>query len=140
MIDFTSQFGQTVKRHLAEDYFIWLTTVDSNLAPQPRPVWFIWEADSFLIFSEPKAHKVRHVTKRGSVALHFNTADEKGEQDVIVFAGTAKIDSSAPPAHEVPPYLEKYKTGIADLGMSPEEFGRKYSVAIRVRAISVRGW
>ena len=140
MIDFTSQFGQTVKRHLAEDYFIWLTTVDSNLAPQPRPVWFIWEADSFLIFSEPKAHKVRHVTKRGSVALHFNTADEKGEQDVIVFTGTAKIDSSAPPAHEVPPYLEKYKTGIADLGMSPEEFGRKYSVAIRVRAISVRGW
>jgi PPOX class probable F420-dependent enzyme len=140
MIDFTSQFGQTVKRHLAEDYFIWLTTVDSNLAPQPRPVWFIWQDDSFLIFSEPKTHKVRHVTKHGNVALHFNTADEKAEQDVIVFIGTAKIDPSVPPAHEVPAYLEKYRTGIADLGMSPEEFGQKYSVAIRVKEVSVRGW
>ena len=139
MIDFTSQFGQTVKRHLTEDYFIWLTTVDSHLMPQPRPVWFIWEDDSFLIFSEPKTHKVRHVSKHGGVALHF-TADGKAEQDIIVFTGTAKIDASLPPAHQVPAYLEKYKTGIEELGMSPEEFGQKYSVAIRVKAVSVRGW
>ena len=140
MIDFTSQFGQTVKRHLAEEYFIWLTTVDSNLAPQPRPVWFIWQDDSFLIFSKPKAYKVRHVMKHPRVALQFNTADGKAEQDIIVFTGTAEIDASLPPAHEIPAYLEKYKTGIEGFGMSPEEFSQKYSVAIRVKEVSVRGW
>ncbi len=140
MIDFTSDFGKIVRRHLDEDYFIWLTTIDSNLSPQPRPVWFIWDNDSFLIFSEPKAHKVRHVMKHPNVALHFNTADEKGKQDVIVFVGTAVIDPSVPPAYKVPAYVKKYKTGIADLKMSPEEMGDKYSVAIRVKPISVRGW
>ena len=47
MIDFTSEFGRIVKRHIDEDYFIWLTTVDTNLSPQPRPVWFIWDNDFF---------------------------------------------------------------------------------------------
>ena len=51
MIDLTSTFGQAVKEHLKNQYVIWLTTVDSHLAPQPRPVWFIWEEESFLIFS-----------------------------------------------------------------------------------------
>ncbi|HUH96032.1 MAG TPA: TIGR03667 family PPOX class F420-dependent oxidoreductase [Anaerolineales bacterium] len=139
MIDFASEFGGAVKRHLDEDYFIWLTTVDSKLRPQPRPVWFIWQEGSFLIFSEPQAHKVRHVTEHAHVALHFNTADAKAEQDVIVFAGTAIIDSTLPPAHQIPAYLKKYRTGIKDLGMSLEEFGEKYSVAIRVQSISVRG-
>jgi PPOX class probable F420-dependent enzyme len=140
MIDFTSEFGKTVKRHIDEDYFIWLTTVDSNLLPQPRPVWFIWDHDSFLIFSEPKAHKVRHITKHKNVALHFNTADGKGEQDVIVFAGAAIFDSNVPPAHQVLAYVKKYETGIKDLGMSPEELSKKYSVAIRIKPTSVRGW
>jgi len=140
MIDFTSDFGKTVKRHINEDYFIWLTTIDSNLTPQPRPVWFIWEDDSFLIFSEPKAHKVRHVMKHPNVALHFNTADRKGEKDVIVMIGTAVIDPSVLPAYRVPAYVKKYKIGIADLKMSPEKMGEQYSVAIRVKPISVRGW
>ena len=140
MIDFTSEFGQTVKRHLEEDYFIWLTTIDSNLTPQPRPVWFIWDNDSVLIFSEPKAHKIQHIKKYKNVALHFNTVDTKGEQDVIVFAGEAILDSNIPSAHEVSAYLKKYKTGMADLEMTPEEFSKKYLIAIRVTPSSVRGW
>ena len=75
-----------------------------------------------------------------NVALHFNTADRKGEQDVIVILGTAVLDSSAPPAYKIPAYLKKYKTGITDLDLSSEEMGDKYSVAIRVTPTSVRGW
>ena len=104
MMDFTSEFGKTVRRHLDEEYFIWLTTVDSNLTPQPRPVWFIWDDDFFLIFSEPKAHKVRHIQKNPHVALHFNTSDPKGENNVIVFSGTAEIDSSVTTANQVAVY------------------------------------
>jgi PPOX class probable F420-dependent enzyme len=140
MIDLTSKFGRLVKRHLNNEYFIWLTTVGSDVSPQPRPVWFIWEKDSFLIFSEPKSHKIRHLKKYANVSLHFNTKDEKGEQEVIVFVGTARMDRDAPPAHKVSAYLKKYRKGIAGLGMTPEEFSRQYSVAIRVKPASIRGW
>lgn len=140
MIDLTTDFGQMVKRHLEQEYFVWFTTIGTDLTPQPRPVWFVWENDSVLIFSQPHAHKVAHLKGHPNVALHFNTTDAKGEEDVIVFIGRAEIDSDTPPAHELPAYLEKYRTGIAGLDMTPEEFSQDYSVPIRVRPIKVRGW
>lgn len=139
MIDFTSKFGRAVRQHLEKQYVIWLTTVDAKLAPQPRPVWFIWQDDSFLIFSQPKAHKVAHITNNPRVALHFNT-DEAGDKHVIVFTGEAAIDPNSPAAHQVPAYFEKYKDGIASLAMTPEGFSREYSTAIKIRPMDVRGW
>jgi PPOX class probable F420-dependent enzyme len=139
MIDLTSPFGRVAQRHLESEYVIWLTTVDSNLTPQPRPVWFIWEDDSFLIFSQAKAHKVAHIKKHPKVALHFNT-DETGDKNVMIFVGEAVIDVNCPPAHQVSKYFEKYKRGIADLPMTPEGFSDEYSVAIRIRATELRGW
>ena len=139
MVDFKSNFGRAIKQHLANQYVIWLTTVDSKLTPQPRPVWFIWENDSFLIFSQAHAQKVKHILKHPRVALHFNT-DETGDKQVIVFTGEASIDAASPAAHESPLYLRKYKAGIADLEMTPEEFSREYSVAIKINPTEVRGW
>lgn len=139
MIDLTSTFGQAVKEHLKNQYVIWLTTVDSNLTPQPRPVWFIWEHDSVLIFSQPKAHKVAHIKKNPKVALHFNT-DETGDKHVIVFTGEASIDANCPPAYQVDAYFEKYKQGISDLDMTPEGFSNEYSVALRIQPTEIRGW
>ena len=139
MIDLTTKFGRKVKRHLRQEYVVWLTTLGSDLSPQPRPVWFIWEDDAFLIFSQPHAHKVRHLTAHPQVALHFNT-DETGDKDVIIFVGTAILDSSGPPAHKVRAYLRKYRDGIVELGMTPEQFSQEYSVAIRVTPTTLRGW
>jgi PPOX class probable F420-dependent enzyme len=139
MIDLSTEFGQKVKRHLENEYFIWFTTVGADLTPQPRPVWFIWERDSFLIFSKPEAYKVRHVKERPNVALHFNT-DEKADEDVIVFLGVAEIDTHSSPPHEIPAYFEKYASGMEELGMTPETFSEEYSLAIRVRPTKLRGW
>ena len=139
MIDLSSDFRHAIQQHLEKEYVIWLTTIDSNLAPQPRPVWFIWEDESFLIFSQAKAHKVTHIKQHPKVALHFNT-DESGDKHVMVFVGEAFIDTSNPPAHQVPTYFKKYKEGIASLDMTPEEFSNEYCVAIRIRATEIRGW
>jgi len=139
MIDLNSDFGRAVQGHLKDQYAIWLTTVDSSLTPQPRPVWFIWQEDSFLIFSQAKAHKIAHIKKNPKVALNFNT-DETGDKHVIVFRGEAFIDLDCQPAHQVPAYVEKYKEGIAGLDMTPEQFSMEYSVAIRIRPAEVRGW
>jgi PPOX class probable F420-dependent enzyme len=139
MIDFSTEFGQKVKHHIDREYFIWFTTVGADLTPQPRPVWFIWEEDSFLIFSRPDAFKVAHVKAHPNVSLHFNT-DDKAHENVIVFLGMAEIDLDAPPAHEIPAYIKKYATGIAGLKMPPGEFSREYSLAIRVKPTKLRGW
>ena len=139
MIDFTTDFGQRARQHLEEEYFIWFTTVGTDLTPQPRPVWFVWDEDTFLIFSQPGARKVAHLRLHPRVALHFNT-DAKADENVIVFLGSAEIDPAAPPAHEVLAYFEKYKSSIAALNMTPGEFSRDYSLAIRVRPTKLRGW
>lgn len=140
MLDFNSKFGRVVKKHLKSKYFIWLTTVDSKGMPQPRPVWFIWEDDSFLIFSQPNAYKVKHLKNNPKVSLHFNTTDETGEKDVIVLNGEAVIDKDVPSAHKIKAYMKKYKTGILGLNATPEEFSKEYSTTIRIKPTEVRGW
>ena len=140
MIDFKSKFGRFAKKHIQTEYFIWLTTVDSTGTPQPRPVLFIWENDSFLIYSQLKAHKVTHIRKSPQVALHLNTEDELGEKRTIVLSGQAKIDRKALPANRNRGYMKKYKSGIAGLGATPEQFAAEYSVAIRITPANLRGW
>jgi PPOX class probable F420-dependent enzyme len=140
MIDFNTKFGRFASKHIKKEYFIWLTTVDSTGTPQPKPVWFIWENDSFLIFSQAKTHKLKHIQKNPNVSLHFNTQDDKGEKRLIIFTGTATIDEDCPPANRIQAYMRKYKNGIKGLNAAPEEFAKEYSVAIRIRPTNIRGW
>lgn len=139
MVDSKTALESKAKRLAKSEYIVWLTTVDADQTPQPRPVWFIWDKDSFLIFSQPKAHKVTHIRQNSSVSLHFNT-DESGDGDVIVYIGRAELDPNPPPANKVPAYLRKYRKGIAALKMTPAQFSGEYSVAIRVKPTSLRGW
>jgi PPOX class probable F420-dependent enzyme len=137
MLELSPKLRAIVLRRLKEEYFVWMTTVGADLAPQPRPVWFIWQDDSFLIYSQPDAHKVAHVREHPKVALHFNS-DATADQDVLVFIGEARIDPAAPPAHKVRAYLNKYRDGIAGIQMSPEQMAGEYSLAIRVTPTAVR--
>ncbi len=141
MLEIPAKLRATVKRRLKDEYFVWFTTVSGNLSPQPRPVWFIWEAErgAFLIYSQPNAHKVHHLARHPHVALHFNS-DATADHDVLVFLGEAQIDPDAPAAHKVRAYMRKYREGVIALGSTPEEFSREYSVAIRVTPTSARGW
>ncbi len=140
MIEYESRLGRLATKHIKSEYFIWLTTVDSTGTPQPRPVWFIWENDSFLIFSQAKAYKLKHIRKNPKVSLHFNSADTKGEKRLIIFTGTARIEKKPLPANQHRAYLKKYKSGILGLGATPEQFSGEYSVAIRITPTKLRGW
>jgi len=139
MFDLNTKLGRFAKRNIKREYFIWLTTVDSTGTPQPRPVWYIWEKDSFLIFSQAKAHKLKHIQNNSNVSLHFNSEDEKGEKRLIVLTGTAQIDTNCPPAYKIRAYMQKYRTGIRDLTSTPEQFSGEYSVAIRITPTNLRG-
>jgi PPOX class probable F420-dependent enzyme len=138
MIDWNEKFALKLAHRLEKERVGWFVTVGEDLNPQPRPVWFLWDGEFLLVFSQPKARKVSHIAAHPKVAFHLNTDEEGGH--VAVLLGEAAVDPNSPPADEVPAYLRKYQKGIHDLHMTPEEFARDYSVAIRIRPVSLRGW
>ena len=138
MLDFHTQFGRHVNRRLREEKIIWLTTVDSENTPQPRPVWFQWDRETVLIFSQQHKAKLRHISQNPRVSLNFNTDQDGG--DVAVLIGEAKIVDAPPDLSRVKTYLRKYREDIKDLGMSIEEFSHSYSVPILVTPQSRRGF
>lgn len=129
-IDFSSEHGQRALARLQSETVVWLTTAGKSGAPAPRPVWFLWEHDAVLIYSQPGTAKLRHLAGNSRVALNFNSTDDGG--DVVVFSGAATVEENAPPASAVPAYVAKYAGDIAGLSMNPESFAASYSVAIRV--------
>lgn len=137
-MDLNTKFGRHVKRRLKREQEIWLTTVDKNGTPQPRPVWFYWDGETFLMYSQPHAHKVKHIARNPNVVLHLNSTTEDG--GVVIFHGLAERDGSAPAPIHHRAYFRKYKQGIRDINMTPEEFARDYSVAIRITPTKLRGW
>jgi PPOX class probable F420-dependent enzyme len=136
-IDTSTDFGARVERRLREETVTWLTTVRPNQSPDPSPVWFYWDGESFLIYSQPDTPKLRNIEQNPSVALNFN-GDERGG-NIIVINGEARVDPDAAPAHQVPEYAAKYDDDIRRLNMTPESFASLYSVAIRVTPTKLRG-
>jgi PPOX class probable F420-dependent enzyme len=50
-----------LEERLAREVVIWLTTVRSDGQPQTSPVWFVWDGQSFLIYSIPRSQKVPNI-------------------------------------------------------------------------------
>ena len=74
-------------------------TVTGRGAPQPSPVWFLWDGESFLIYSQPGTPKLRNIAANPRVALHLNDNGTGG--DVVVVSGRAQL-SEDPSADQVP--------------------------------------
>jgi PPOX class probable F420-dependent enzyme len=138
MLDFSTRFGRHVNRRLRQGKIIWLTTVDSHNTPQPRPVWFHWDGETILIFSETQKAKLRHIAGNPRVALNFNTDEDGG--DVAVLTGNARILDEPPDPNRVKTYLRKYRASIKDLGMTIKEFSDAYAVPILVTPQSMSGF
>jgi PPOX class probable F420-dependent enzyme len=137
MIDPATPFGQRVTRRLAEERIIWLTTVSPRGVPHPRPVWFWWDGETFLIYSQPDTFKLAHLESNPNVALNLDGDGAGG--DIIVFTGQASLDTHAPPANQISEYVEKYQAGFERIGMTAEQFAVTYPVALRVTPNTLRG-
>jgi PPOX class probable F420-dependent enzyme len=130
MLDTTTDAGARADRRLREEIMIWLTTVRSDGQPQSVPVWFLWDGETFLIYSQPGRQKLRNIGGNPRVSLHLNSNDRG--VDVVRVEGAAQMLEDFPPATEVGEYLEKYRESIARIGFDPDGFARTYSVALRV--------
>lgn len=94
--------------------------------------------ESFLIYSQPNRQKLRNIAGNPRVALNLNSSDYGA--DVVRVEGEAEILEDFPPATGVSEYLEKYREGIARIGLDPESFARSYSEPIRVRPTRWQTW
>lgn len=130
MLDTTTEAGGRAERRLREEEIAWLTTVRSDDQPQSVPVWFFRDGEKFLVYSQPGRQKLRNIERNPQVDLNLNSNAQGG--DVVRVEGTAKIVEDAPPATEVPEYVEKYRDAIARIGFDPDGFARAFSVAIQV--------
>jgi PPOX class probable F420-dependent enzyme len=130
VLDTTTRAGGRAERRLREEEIAWLTTVRADGQPQSVPVWFLWNGETFLVYSQPGRQKLRNIRKNPQVGLNLNSNAHGG--DVVRAEGTAQILEGAPPANEVPEYVEKYRAAISRIGFDPGSFARAYSVALRV--------
>lgn len=137
-MDWNSEAGQKLAERMKKEQVIWLTTVRPGGQPVPTPVWFLWEGDTILIYTQPASAKMKNIAANPRAALNLN-CDEWGGS-VAVFTGKIAAAAGEPPAIHNAAYLEKYREGITDIQMTPESFSKAYSVPLRFRIEHVRSW
>jgi PPOX class probable F420-dependent enzyme len=123
------ELTEQVEKHLVGDQIVWLTTVTPTGRPAPRPVWFVWDGTTVIIYSLPDGAKLKHVAANDHVSLHFNCTPAGG--DVVVLSGRAEVLQDAPPPSAVPGMLDKYLGQIQAMGYTQEWYDT-YNTAIRV--------
>lgn len=136
LFDATTARGKQIQRRLEKEIIVWLATSGTDGRPHVVPVWFLWENDSFLIYSVP-GQKVRDIEANPAVALHLNTTFDGG--DVVRVDGTAALLRRHPPAHKVPAYIRKYSALVKSYGWTNESFAKEYHIVFRVKPSRFRG-
>ena len=137
--DPTTEFGARVARRLDEAPVAWLTLVDGAGTPQPAPIWFLWDGDSALIYSDHQAKRLQHMRANPRVALHLDGNGDGG--DIVVLTGEITEEPDEPSPADNVPYLAKYGDRITGGPWGDAEvFAKTYSVALRFRPRRVRGF
>ena len=129
-------FGDRVRSRLETEVVGWLTTVDSDGAPRPSPVWFLWEGEVMLIYSKDGTSRTRNLARNPACSFNFDGNGTGG--DIIILEGTAVI-SADPPSTEIAKYQDKYREEIPRIGMDPGTFAMAYPVPIRFTPDRLRG-
>jgi PPOX class probable F420-dependent enzyme len=76
-------------------------------------VWFFWDGEGFLIYSQPGRQKLHNIERNPRICLNLNSNAQGG--DVVRAEGTAEIVEDAPLATEVLEYVER-STRVASPG------------------------
>ena len=138
VIDLGTEKGERAAARLRDELVVWLITVSAHGTPVPTPVWFWWDGETVLVYSQREKPKLRHIAANPRVSVAMRT-DELGDE-ITVLAGEAVVDPSLPSAAEHPGYRAKYADLIARLGADPESFAGEYAIPIRITPTKLRQW
>lgn len=129
--DATTPAGIRALERLATEKIGWLTTVTPDGQPQASAIWFLWENDEVLIYSDKRAARNGNIQDNPKVAFNLHT--DAGGGDYVSMEGTARFAPEHPVASEVPAYQAKYRDMIVQsYGWTPQWFDGQYSVVIRI--------
>lgn len=138
VIDPTTEVGARIDARLRSELVAWLVTVAPDGTPVPTPVWFWWDGETIIVYSQADKPKLRHIAANPRVAVALRT-DEDGDL-LAVITGEAHVDEATPPADQLEEYITKYRASIARLGSEPGPFAGEYRVPIRIRPTKLRAW
>lgn len=138
MLDVTTEWGQHAEERLRSNIIAWLTTVGSDGRPYTVPVWFLWDGNTILIFSQPQKQKIRNLRKNARITLALD--DTKQGDDVVIVEGTAELLDNPEISVMLPAYVEKYGAIIQNMGWTPESMAADYSCGIRVTPTKFKSW
>jgi PPOX class probable F420-dependent enzyme len=138
VLDETSEWGSRAARRLREEIIGWLTSVSSEGAPRPIPVWFLWDGErSMLLYSRPGKRKLDNIAQNPRASLNLDS--DGVDADIVICWGDLR-KSDDPPADRVPDYVAKYRERIVALGWTPESFAADFSVPLRLELTRIHGW
>jgi PPOX class probable F420-dependent enzyme len=130
--------GAWAAEHLAVDVVGWLTTVAADGRVQSSPIWFLWDGETILIYSQPDTPKLRNIAAHPQVSLNLNS--DPYADHALVIEGIAAVDETAPPCDVHPAYAAKYRAPLAHGEMDPAQMARDFSVALRITPTRIRVW
>ena len=138
MADQTKPNNAHVEQRLREEPIIWFTTVRADGRPHTVPVWFLWDGETFLIFSQPGNLKIRNVQRNPSITLALDGT--KQGMDVVIVEGEAEL-LSEPSCNIIgPAHGEKYASLIKVMGVDPEDIVEDFSQPIRIKPTKFLSW
>jgi len=138
MLDLTTEWGQHAEQRLRSNIIAWLTTVGSDGRPYTVPVWFLWQDQTILIFSQPQKQKLRNLRKNTRITLALDET-EQGD-DVVIVEGTAQLLDDPNVSVRLPAYVEKYGAFLQNMGWTPDSMAADYSEGIRITPTKFRSW
>ena len=133
MLDLNSKAREQLAQRLKDAVIIWFTTVTPRGAPVSNPVWFYWDGEDIIVYSQPGSHRVHNLQSNPRVSLNLQGVDGLGA-NVVIIQGEARL---RPGNQEIPPaYWEKYHKFLSS--MSEEQMIAEYSVEIRIKPQKIR--
>lgn len=125
----TVEFTQEVTERLSSDKYGWLTTVAKSGQPVPRLVWFYFDGTDVIVYTEPNAAKVRHISAHPRVSLNLDS-DGNGA-GIIIVGGVTSVDEEGADPLADERYVAKYGEYAASLGFS-KEFLAAYNTRLKI--------
>ena len=83
IVDPGTEKGARADARLRSDLVAWLITVSADGQPVPTPVWFWWDGDTILVYSERDKPKLRHIAANPRVAFALRT-NELGSRSFVL--------------------------------------------------------
>lgn len=130
ILDLTSKRGAHIDQRLRENIIVWLNSVRPDGRPHAVAVWFLWDGETFLIFSQPNTQKLRNLQHNSHVTLALDNTHSGG--DVIVIDGEAELITNPDVNATLAGFAQKYDAFFKRTGTDAAAMAKSYSQGIRI--------